>query len=219
MREVQLKWNPETVARSEIKLITDVASMYEVVAHLEVTKVGVRQLVKINFKDGKGPKELDAIGFLKVEGAMNPHPLPEIGEEGYIVVWNNHPLSVAAINFDSLHVIPPYVIGENGVQITIRGLPEGVSGFLKAARILLPPDSVNVVDIAEIEDTILQILTPKQLEIATLAVQSGYYENPRKISKKELSELTEIPRSTLQEHLSKAEAAMIEWAVNTHLSK
>ena len=99
------------------------------------------------------------------------------------------------------------------------GLPEGVSGFLKVARILLPPDSVNVVDIAEIEDTILQVLTPKQLEIATLAVQSGYYENPRKISKKELSDLTQIPRSTLQEHLSKAEAAMIEWAVNTHLSK
>jgi hypothetical protein len=214
-----LKWSPETVARSEIKLITDVASMYEVVAHLEVTKVGVRQLVKINFKDGKGPEELNDIGFLKVEGPMSPHPLPDVGKEGYIVVWNNHPLSVAAINFDSLHVIPPYVIGESGVQITIRGLPEGVSGFLKAARVLLPPDSVNVVDIAEIEDTILQILTPKQLEIATLAVQSGYYENPRRISKKELSELTQIPRSTLQEHLSKAEAAMIEWAVNTHLSK
>ena len=219
MREGQLKWSPETVARSEIKLITDVASMYEVVAHLEVTKVGVRQLVKINFKDGKGPEELNDIGFLKVEGPMSPHPLPDVGKEGYIVVWNNHPLSVAAINFDSLHVIPPYVIGESGVQITIRGLPEGVSGFLKAARVLLPPDSVNVVDIAEIEDTILQILTPKQLEIATLAVQSGYYENPRRISTKELSELTQIPRSTLQEHLSKAEAAMIEWAVNTHLSK
>lgn len=219
MREVHLKWNPETVARSEIKLITDVASMYEVVAHLEVTKVGVRQLVKINFKDGKGSEDLNEISFLKVEGPMNPHPLPDIGEEGYIVVWNNHPLSVAAINFDSLHVIPPYVIGESGVQITIRGLPEGVSGFLKAARVLLPPDSVNVVDIAEIEDTILRILTPKQLEVATLAVQSGYYQNPRKISKKELSELTQIPRSTLQEHLSKAEAAMIEWVVNTHLSK
>lgn len=219
MREVQLKWNPETVARSEIKMITDVASMYEVVAHLEVTKVGVRQLVKIHFKEGKGPSELNEIDFLKVEGPMNPHPLPNRGDEGYIVVWNNHPLSVAAINFDSLHVIPPYVIGEEGVQITIRGLPEGVSGFLKAARILLPPDSVNVVDIAEIEDTILQVLTPKQLEIATLAVQAGYYENPRKITKKELSDLTQIPRSTLQEHLSKAEAAMIEWAVNTHLSK
>ena len=219
MREVQLRWLPETVAHSDIGLITKVAKMYEVVAHLEVTKDGVRQLVKIDFYDDKGPEDLHDIPFLKMEGAMVPHPLPEGGGDGYIVVWNNHPLSVAAINFDSLHVIPPYVIGENGVQITIRGLPEGVSGFLKAARIMLPPDNVNVVDIAEIEDSIRKILTPKQLEIAVLAVNAGYYETPRKISKKELSELSEIPRSTLQEHLAKAEAALVEWAVKTHLSK
>ena len=83
---------------------------------------------------------------------------------------------------------------------------------------MLPPDNVNVVDVAEIEDSI-KILTPKQLEVAILAVQNGYYQNPRQISKKELSELSEIPRSTLQEHLAKAEAALVEWAVKTHLSK
>ena len=49
---------------------------------------------------------------------------------------------------------------------------------------MLPPDNVNVVDVAEIEDSIKQILTPKQLEVAILAVQSGYYQNPRQISKK-----------------------------------
>ena len=219
MREVQLKWSSQTVDKSDIGLITQVAKMYEVVAHLEITKEGVRQLVKIQFKPDKGPDDLEKIPFLQVDGPMRPHPLPEMGGDGYIVVWNNHPLSVAAINFDSLHVIPPYVIGEDGVQITIRGLPEGVSGFLKAARIMLPPDSVNVVDIAEIEDSILRVLTPKQLEIAVLAVRSGYYETPRKISKKDLSELSKIPRSTLQEHLAKAEAALVDWAVRTHLSK
>ncbi len=219
MREVQLKWNPDSVERSDIGLITEVAEKFEVVAHLEVTKSGVRQLVSINFHEGKGTENLNQIPYLEVEGPLNPYPIPENGEEGYVVVWNKHPLSVAAINFDSLHVIPPYIIGKDGVQITIRGLPEGVSGFLKAARTLLPPDSVNVVDVAEIEDSIMKILTPKQLEVAVFAVQSGYYENPRKITKKELSELTEIPRSTLQEHLSKAEAALVEWAVKTHLSK
>lgn len=219
MREVQLKWSSQTVDKSDIGLITQVAKMYEVVAHLEITKEGVRQLVKIQFKQDKGPDDLGKIPFLQVDGPMRPHPLPEMGGDGYIVVWNNHPLSVAAINFDSLHVIPPYVIGEDGVQITIRGLPEGVSGFLKAARIMLPPDSVNVVDIAEIEDSILRVLTPKQLEIAVLAVRSGYYETPRGISKKDLSDLSGIPRSTLQEHLAKAEAALVDWAVRTHLSK
>ena len=219
MREVQLKWNPESVVASDIGLITKVASKFEVLAHLEVTKTGVRQLVNISFKEDKGSEDLNKVPYLEVEGPLNPYPIPGKGETGYVVVWNKHPLSVAAINFDSLHVIPPYLIGEEGVQITIRGLPEGVSGFLKAARALLPPDNVNVVDIAEIEDSIMKILTPKQLEVAVFAVQSGYYKNPRKISKKELSELTEIPRSTLQEHLSKAEAALVEWAVNTHLSK
>ena len=219
MREVQLKWSPESISKSEIGLITNVASSYEVVAHLEVAKDGVRQLVKIKFKEERGPDDLMKIPFLIVEGPMRPHPLPENGGTGYIVVWNNHPLSVAAINFDSLHVIPPYVIGEDGVQITIRGLPEGVSGFLKVARVMLPPDSINVVDIAEMEDTILKILTPKQLEISILAVRSGYYESPRKISKKELSDLSNIPRSTLQEHLAKAGAALVDWAVKTHLSK
>ena len=72
MREVQLKWNPETVARSEIKLITDVASMYEVVAHLEVTKVGVRQLVKICFKEGKGPNNL-AVSYTHLTLPTTPY--------------------------------------------------------------------------------------------------------------------------------------------------
>ena len=219
MREVQLKWNADSILASDMGLITQVAAVFEVVAHLEVTKTGVRQLVKITFSEGMGPKDLDDIPYLEVEGPLNPYPLPEVGKQGYVVVWNKHPLSVSAINFDSLHVIPPYVIGEAGAQITIRGLPEGVSGFLKAARVMLPPDNVNVVDVAEIEDSIKQILTPKQLEVAILAVQSGYYQNPRQISKKELSELSEIPRSTLQEHLAKAEAALVEWAVKTHLSK
>ena len=219
MREVQLKWSPESIENSDIGQITKVARKFEVVAHLEVTKTGVRQLVSIAFLEEMGPSDLGEIGYLDVEGPLNPYPIPEVGGEGYIVVWNRHPLSVAAINFDSLHVIPPYLISDTGVQITIRGLPQGVSGFLKAARAMLPPDNVNVVDISEVEDTISQILTPKQLEIAVFAVQAGFYENPRKISKKELSELTEIPRSTLQEHLAKAEAALIEWAVKTHLSK
>ena len=126
MREVQLKWNPSSVDISDISEITLVTSLFEVVAHLEVTKEGVRQLVKIKFKPDKGPDNLNQIAYLEVEGPLNPYPMPIQGGEGYVVVWNRHPLSVAAINFDSLHVIPPYVIDENGVQITIRGLPEGV---------------------------------------------------------------------------------------------
>ena len=104
MREVQLKWSPETIVNSDIGHITKVARKFEVVAHLEVTKTGVRQLVSIAFQEEMGPSDLEEIDYLDVEGPLNPYPIPEVGGEGYIVVWNRHPLSVAAINFDSLHV-------------------------------------------------------------------------------------------------------------------
>ena len=44
----------------------------------------------------------------------------------------------------------------------------------KLPRAMLPPDNVNVVDISEIEDTISQILTPKQLEVAVLLCRQDF---------------------------------------------
>ncbi len=219
MREVHLFWNPESISGSDFGLILEVTDSFEVVAHLDVTPNGVRQLVRIDFAENKGPEDLNDIYFLEVDGPLDPNPAPEVGGKGIISVWNRHPISVAAINFDSLHVIPPYTISKEGVGITIRGLPTGVSGFLKAARAILPPDKVKVVEMKELEDEVLNLLTPKQMEAAILAVRHGYYENPRKVTMRELSEEADIPRSTLQEHLSKAEAALVEWAVETHLSR
>ena len=84
MREVQLKWNADSILSSDMGLITQVAAVFEVVAHLEVTKIGVRQLVKITFKEGMGPKDLNEISYLEVEGPLNPYPLPEVGKQGDI---------------------------------------------------------------------------------------------------------------------------------------
>ncbi|MDP6869166.1 MAG: helix-turn-helix domain-containing protein [Candidatus Poseidoniaceae archaeon] len=216
MREVQLYWKPETVKRSEFGEIISITDIYEVLAHLDINENGVRQLVRVDFREGKGYNDLNQIEFLEVDGALDPHPMPKNGEEGILTIWNRHPISVAAINFDSLHVIPPYSIGKDGVNITIRGLPEGVSGFVKTARILFPPDSIKVVEIESLEENMLSVLTQKQIETAIIAVNTGYYNNPRDATMRDLSEITGIARSTLQEHLAKAEAALMKWAVKAH---
>ena len=210
MREVHISWKPETIESSEFKQITDVTEIFEVIAHLDITPVGVRQLVRVQFVEEMGPENLDSIPFLEVDGPLPPHPLPKDGEEGIIVMWNRHPISIAAISFDGLHIVPPYTVDKNGISITIRGLPNGISGFLKAARMLLPPDSVKVVDMDISDEEILKILTPKQLEATIIAVNSGYYDSPRTINLNDLSELAGVSRSTLQEHLSKAEAALMK---------
>lgn len=52
-------------------------------------------------------------------------------------------------------------------------------------------------------------LTPRQLEALLLAVREGYYETPRRVEAEELAERLGIGRSTLQEHLRKAERALL----------
>lgn len=52
-------------------------------------------------------------------------------------------------------------------------------------------------------------LTPRQLEALLLAVREGYYETPRRVEADELATRLGIGRSTFQEHLRKAERALL----------
>lgn len=52
-------------------------------------------------------------------------------------------------------------------------------------------------------------LTPRQLEALLLAVKHGYFETPRRVEAEDLAEQLGIGRSTFQEHLRKAEQALL----------
>ena len=206
MREIHLKWTAETVANSEYAPIAKIAHSLEVVGHLDIGEKGIRQLILPNFCEGKGVQDLNDVPFLTVESELGG------GQSGYLVVWNSHPLSIAAIHFSDIHIMPPYTYGGDGITLTVRGVPAGVSNFLKICRQLLPPDVVKVVEMGDNKSMIESILTPRQIECVKVAASSGYYDHPKQIKLRELSELMKIPRSTLQEHLNRAELAMMKWS-------
>ncbi|MDS0477173.1 helix-turn-helix domain-containing protein [Natrinema sp. 1APR25-10V2] len=52
-------------------------------------------------------------------------------------------------------------------------------------------------------------LTDRQLAALQLALESGYYEQPRKTSLRELAKQTAVARSTYEEHLRKAENKLL----------
>lgn len=206
MREIHLKWTAETVANSEYAPIAKIAHSLEVVGHLDIGEKGIRQLILPNFCEGKGVQDLNDVPFLTVESELGG------GQSGYLVVWNSHPLSIAAIHFSDIHIMPPYTYGGDGITLTVRGVPAGVSNFLKICREMLPPDVVKVVEMGDNKSMIESILTPRQIECVKVAASSGYYDHPKQIKLRELSELMKIPRSTLQEHLNRAELAMMKWS-------
>jgi len=58
-------------------------------------------------------------------------------------------------------------------------------------------------------DQLFENLTDRQLAALRLALESGYYEQPRKTSLRELAERTSVARSTYEEHLRKAENKLL----------
>ena len=139
VREIHLRWTAQTVANSEYAPIAEIAHSLEVVGHLDIGEKGIRQLIFPHFCEGKGPSDLNDVPFLNVESELDG------GQSGYLVVWNSHPLSIAAIHFSNIHILPPYTYGGDGIDITVRGVPSGISQFLKTCRALLPPDTVKVI--------------------------------------------------------------------------
>jgi len=59
------------------------------------------------------------------------------------------------------------------------------------------------------------ILTPKQLEILDLAYRYGYYDWPRRIKLDEISKLMNISKTTVSEHLRRAELKILNFILKS----
>ncbi|WP_254521946.1 helix-turn-helix domain-containing protein [Natrinema caseinilyticum] len=64
------------------------------------------------------------------------------------------------------------------------------------------------------------MLTDRQLEVVTCALEEGYFEWPRRISSEELADELDISRTTALEHLRKAQSKLLTSALeeNDHLN-
>ena len=116
---------------------------------------------------------------------------------------------------DDITVLPPYRLGKEGMVINVRGLPSGVSNFVKMAREVLPPDGIAVISGEDGGKGLANILTDKQKQAIKAAVSSGWFDVPRNINLRELSEITGISKSTLGEHLEKATSITMKWLVGS----
>ena len=58
-------------------------------------------------------------------------------------------------------------------------------------------------------NTMISHLTEKQIDAVVAAYNNGYYQTPRSVNVQKIADRVKVPRTTLQEHLNKAENKLI----------
>ena len=77
----------------------------------------------------------------------------------------------------------------------------------------MPPDNIKVVNEEEVDIGPHSLLGERQWEVVQAAVQWGYYDDPKGVSMRQMSERLGMARSTLGEHLNNAQATIMRWMV------
>tara|TARA_B100001939_G_scaffold11388_1_gene9961 strand:- start:2204 stop:2851 length:648 start_codon:yes stop_codon:yes gene_type:complete len=210
MRKVVLRWNLTTIqGAKELGQLLQICQRFEVLAHLGVSPVGVVQLAEIELQDGKDIHELnDLDSFQVVE-------IHEESEDGILAsILCSHSLAKSAIELSNLHLQPPYSLdAKRGMEMRVTGLTGAMRRFLALLRVVLPPDKVSVITMrGEMVNGWDKVLTTRQQEVLSFAVERGYYEEGESVTIKELADEMGISRSTFGGHLQDAERAVMKKA-------
>lgn len=210
MRKVVLRWNLTTIqGAKELGQLLQICQRFEVLAHLGVSPVGVVQLAEIELQDGKDIHELnDLDSFQVVE-------IHEESEDGILAsILCSHSLAKSAIELSNLHLQPPYSLdAKRGMEMRVTGLTGAMRRFLALLRVVLPPDKVSVITMrGEMVNGWDKVLTTRQQEVLSFAVERGYYEEGESVTIKELANEMGISRSTFGGHLQDAERAVMKKA-------
>jgi hypothetical protein len=108
-----------------------------------------------------------------------------------------------------VHTIPTIISPERFI-ISMMGEQQSLSDFVAMMKGAGTIQRMSFRKAAYHKADILNVLTDKQREVMVAAFENGYYEYPKKISSKALSEKVNISKPTLLQHLRKAEKRMLQ---------
>tara|TARA_Y100001970_G_scaffold242567_1_gene307095 strand:- start:1453 stop:2097 length:645 start_codon:yes stop_codon:yes gene_type:complete len=211
MRKVLLRWKVSSLSGiDEIDTLMEICERIEVLGHLSTDSGGVTQLVELRINEGHDLSEISELESFEV---LEMH---EEDESGILVsIRCTHPLALSAVELSNIYVYPPYGIdSKNGLEFRIFGISSSIRSFLDFVRTVMPPDSVSVQTIKNGSQKDFDFLTEKQREVLELAVRRGYYDDNSEVTLKQLADELGIARSTIGEHLKRAESEAVKRAVS-----
>ncbi len=104
---------------------------------------------------------------------------------------------------------PPIFISEEKAVFGFLADKDSIEIMLRLLRFLVDVKSVHFPRVGPFQYDVLSALTQRQREALTAALKHGYYEYPRRISTEELAGKMGLTKTTLIEHLRKAENTLV----------
>lgn len=133
------------------------------------------------------------------------------------VVGKLNPAWTRFANHDIGYWISPFEIRDNNWRVTFLGTSRQVKKALNfIEKMEMQYKIVLHSDARFPQDSLLTTLTERQRKILSSASRLGYYDVPRKIRSEQLARTLGLSKSTLVEHLRKAERRLISHIFSEH---
>jgi len=180
----------------------------EIIYHLRFDKDGFAGICRIKVKDSN----LDLRRLVGVGGLVRLELLSDEKDE-HIVYMETRTRNMAWFrgpDIPEVYLCPPIEFKDRKLKLTFVGNLNEIKKLLaRAEKVGQRFKILSLTDARFSPDSILHVLTEKQRKILSLAYTNGYYDVPRKIDSEELAQMLKIVKSTLVEHLRKAEKRLI----------
>ncbi len=106
---------------------------------------------------------------------------------------------------------PPEFMDVNRMKIALVGEEKSLQSYLRHAGLRnLAPKILSLTQVRPKSDSAMSKLSAKQRQALVAAYSLGYYEVPRRVSSEDMARLLKIDKSTLAEHLRKAEKNLVK---------
>lgn len=210
MRTLTLEIEPfETVKEEFAETFAHVRS-YEI---LETLKMDYQEgicieIMEFILKEGASIHDIGIIGNIEILSILK-----SIGSRHTCLIRYTEPEETKGQFKESdlglVHTIPTIISPEKFI-ISMMGEQKNLADFVEMMREVGTIRKMSFRRAAYQKADILAILTDKQREVMVAAFQNGYYDYPKKISSKVLSQKINISKPTLLQHMRKAEGRILK---------
>lgn len=211
MRKMTLELEPYEATREDLKPMFETIHSFEILDTLKTDWEGGTSvnLIEVHLREARSIHEVGSIGNMEILSVLRsegdkhtcltryaqPEESKHLFEEFDLDLMNTLPFFVS----DMKHIYS--VIGEDGSLRKYVALIKERIGRI---------ENMTFKSAAYQRHDILSILTDKQREVLIKAHKYGYYDYPKKINSARLSDRVGLSRSTLLEHLRKAEGRILK---------